>query len=481
MPVSTTPATPVGTPRRRRRTAAVTGAIATALALGAVGALPGPAAAAETPVKDYDLTWGVKDSWRSYVTGMAAGSFTASGGATQAKGNGPFTFSGGAGTYDTNSHALKLAFKGTVRAVSAAHAFDIKITDVTFRYDGAKGTITADVTKNGAAQNDVPLATVAVSRSMKDMATTLTKQAADALGSPGYAGAAGSPLTVAPHGATPQPSTSPSTRPTTGPTPSPTAGTPRPTPSASQRPAAKGRILDGTLGWGVKKSFRDYVKNGPAAGRITVSGGAKQASDNGPFTFVKGAGRYDTGADTVSARFKGTVRFRGHRSGSTYGLDLALTDLTVTLQRGKGTLTADVTSLGKRSEDVQLATLKAASPSVVVSRGRISLPGVKATLTKAGAAAFGGFYPAGTALDPAGLGLSLTSGSTGGTSGGTSGGADGGTDGGGSAGGAAASGGSAGGATTGGAGTTGSTTGGASGALAVAGDLAATGSTVPVG
>lgn len=47
---------------------------------------------------------------------------------------------------------------------------------------------------------------------------------------------------------------------------------------------------------------------------------------------------------------------------------------------------------------VVLATLRL--PGASVSGGQISWSGASATLTAAGAAAFGGFYQAGTALDP---------------------------------------------------------------------------------
>ncbi|WP_371647577.1 HtaA domain-containing protein [Streptomyces mirabilis] len=52
------------------------------------------------------MTWGIKQSYRAYVTGMAAG--TPADGATQAADNGAFTFTGGTGSYDSTTHAVKL-------------------------------------------------------------------------------------------------------------------------------------------------------------------------------------------------------------------------------------------------------------------------------------------------------------------------------------------------------------------------------------
>ncbi|MFJ7154147.1 HtaA domain-containing protein [Streptomyces sp. NPDC101118] len=483
--------------RRPRRASAAAGGLAAALAaavvLGATGAATPAAAASGVPLEDYELTWGVKDSWRSYVTGLAAGSFTTAGGARQAARNGAFTFTGGTGSYDPATHALAVALKGSVRAASTLHRFDIVLSDVRFAFDGTNGRLTADVTKNGAAQDDVPLAVVTVNRAMRDMPTTLTKEAADALGSPGYEGAPGSPLTVAPKETAPRPSPTPTAKPTptTRPTPTtkptPTAkptpsapattraprptgsaapGTPAPTPPSSPTGVpAKGKIAGGRLDWGVKQSFRAYVTGPAAAGTITVSGGATQAAGNGGFTFVKGGGRYDTTADTLTAAFRGAVTFKGHRQGGTYGLDLTLGDLKVKLDRGKGVLTADVDSLGKRTDDVPLADLKAPTADLKARNGTLTLTGVKATVTAAGAKAFGDFYPAGTALDPVGLSVALTpgavpagTGTAAGTTGGTSGGGPAGTTGGGTGTGG-----------TGGAGTTGGT----------GGNLATTGASAP--
>ncbi|MHA5051538.1 HtaA domain-containing protein [Streptomyces sp. SD15] len=482
---------------RARRPLALAAAVATAAALGAtalatVGA--STAAAADVPLIGYELTWGIKQSFRSYVTGAyAQGTFTTTGGATQAADNGAFTFVDGTGTYDSTAHTLDLGFKGSLSIVSKAHGFDISLSDV--KFDSATTEITADVTKTSAPAgatpvttraDDVPLATVTVTREMTDMATTLTAEAADVLGSDSYEGAAGDPLTVVQKTASPSPSPSAST--STSPSPSPSTSTSAspsqsasptasasssssastsasPSPSGSEA-ATEGEIVDGTLGWGVKQSFRTYVVDGVAQGKITASGGATQAADNGVFTFPDASGSYDTDAGTLAASFEGEVNFKGHEDNGTYGLDLTLSDVKAELNGGSGELTADVDSLGEKSEDVVLADLDAKSTELTVTDDVITLDDVTATLTEAGAEAFGGFYPTGTELDPVDLAVAVSedaelpegdgesgTGGAGGSSGtsGTTGG------------------------TTGGTGTTGSTTGG------VSGSLASTGSEVPVG
>ncbi|MFI8485146.1 HtaA domain-containing protein [Streptomyces rubrogriseus] len=503
-------------PVRRRRSTALAAAVATAAALGttALATLGGAttASAAGSPLADYELTWGIKQSYRTYV-GMF-GSFTASEGATQAAGNGAFTFTDGTGTYDHTTNAVDLGFQGKLVSASVAHKFEVTLTDV--RFDSGAGEITADVTTvdtSGATPtkkgDDVPLAKVAVTRAMTDMATTLTTEAGEYLGSASYAGAAGDPLTVVRK--TPEPTTGPTTEPTTGPStgPSPEPSTdptdpeptgtdstgprptdpqttpatqgPSPTASTSASPSApastaptKGEIADGTLGWGVKESFRAYVVGNIAKGRVTVSGGATQAAGNGAFTFKDATGTYDTDADRLTATFKGAVNFKGHESGGTYGLDLTLSNLKATLDGGTGKLTADVNSLGTRTEGVVLADLEAKSGDLKADKNVITVDGIAATVTDAGAKVFGN-YPAGTALDPVGLSVALSDdaqlpdGGGSDTSGGTGGGS--GTAGGSTGGGTGTAGGT--GSTVGG---TGTTTGGSIGG----GSLASTGSDIPV-
>ncbi|WP_030422385.1 HtaA domain-containing protein [Streptomyces sp. NRRL F-5065] len=481
-------------PVRRRRSLTLAAAVTTAAALGATALATlgaGTASAAEVPLEDYELTWGIKQSYRAYVATFAKGGFTAADGASQAADNGVFTFTGGVGGYDATGHTVNLAFQGSLAVESAAHGFAFTLSDV--KFDSKDARITADVTANGTTRDDVPLATVEVTRDMRNMETTLTGQAAEVFGSASYEGAAGDPLTVVrntpptpttppasePPAQSPEPTdtpgtpeptaseTTPTTPPTTG-GPSPTAseGTAPPKPSApATRAPAQGALADGTLGWGVKDSFRAYVTGPTAKGTITTSGGATQAAANGAFTFKDATGTYDTKAGKLDASFKGAVSFKGHETNGSHGLDLTLSNLRATLDGGRGTLTADVNSLGEKSAGVVLADLEAQSAALTAKDDVITVDAIAATLTAAGATAFGDFYTAGTALDPVTLSVALTDGAK--------------LPEGGSGGGAGGTGGSGGGGTSGGAGSTvggvGSTTGGITGG----GSLAATGAEIP--
>ncbi|MER7742118.1 HtaA domain-containing protein [Streptomyces sp. NPDC096538] len=475
---------------RRRRSLALAAAVATVAALGATAAPS--ASAAEIPLSGYELTWGIKESYRTYVATYAQGAFTPTAGASQAENNGAFTFTGGTGAYDSTTHVMALGFQGELNIKSTAHHSELSLSDL--KFDSGKGEITADVERDGTTEDDVPLATVTVTRSMTDMATTLTEEAGEVFGSDKYAGAAGDPLTVVkkadpepePEPSTTEPATTPpaspstepeptgSATPTTGPTASPTTQAPTPTPSATASqptaPAAQGEIADGTLGWGVKQSFRAYVVGPVAKGKVTASDGATQADGNGAFTFTGATGTYDTEAGTLKAVFKGAVNFKGHEHDGAHSLDLTLSDLRVNLTKGKGALSADVADHDETTQDVVLADLSAPSAALTAKDDVITLDGVNATLTEAGAKAFGGFYATGAELDPLSLAVALTEGAElpSGSDGSGSGNETGGSGTGGDNGGAAASG-----STTGG---VGSTIGGDLG-----GSLASTGSDVPVG
>lgn len=186
------------------------------------------------------------------------------------------------------------------------------------------------------------------------------------------------------------------------------------------------------LTWGVKESFRSYVTGSIAEGTITTAGGASQRAD-GTFFFPRSSGTVTDG--TVTASFSGSVTFTGHDHGQGPLLELTVSKISVRLSGGGGTLRATVRSRSLESTDasaepgelvtypgITLATLSGAGAST--SGARATWSALAATLTSAGAPAFGGFYQAGQALDPVTAVLPTTSaaGTTGDGSGDGSGG-----------------------------------------------------------
>ncbi|MGW5862537.1 HtaA domain-containing protein [Streptomyces sp. NPDC055239] len=439
---------------------------ATALTLPALAADGGAAAAPKLELKDGTLDWGFKESFRNYVTGMAAGKIEATDGAKQAAGNGVFTFTDGTGTYDTGTHATDTAFKGSVRFSSTAHGFDIKVADVKVRTKGTTGAIQADVSLNGTAQNDIDLAKLDLTgitpgtgeggaMTFKDIPATLTADGAKAFNGMYKEGDKLDPatLSVKAGGAptekptetpkptdkpteTPKPTDKPTEtpKPTEKPTetPKPTATpteTPKPT-SGTEQPA--GEVHDGTLAWGVKKSFRRYIDSGDGA---TLSGGAEK-NDNG-YDFPYAKGDVDSDAKKLTASFGGAVRFQY----KAHGLDMKFSDIKVAANGTKGTLTVDVTTPKGKNNDVKFATLDLSKASYAAKDDVVVLDKVPAVFTAAGAKQFESEdapsgYKAGEAIDPVTVALSVAEGAelpSGNGSGGSTGGSgDSGSTGGGS-------------------------------------------------
>ncbi|WKX70006.1 HtaA domain-containing protein [Streptomyces sp. XD-27] len=439
---------PSATPRATRRTGTRALALAAAVATAAVGAavlvLPAHAAqggaAPKLEITDGTLEWGVKEGFRKYVTGpIAHGAIEVADGARQADGNGPFTFTGGKGTYDTSTHAVATTFKGSVRFTGHGGELDLKLSDLKVRTEGTKGAITADVTASGRTTDDVALASLDLTGlkpgageggavTFAKIPAALTADGAKAFNGMYEEGQeldpatltvkAGRPATTpatTPPQSPPQTATrTPSQPPTRTPTATPTQGKPTGDPTASPtspaspsgRPSQDGTVADGSLDWGVKKSFRDYVTGPIAHGKITVSGGAKKT--DGGFRFLGGQGTYDEKSRTLNAAFDGTVRFTGHGG----DLDLKFSDLKVRGKGAKGSLVADVSAkdrgTGKvtESDDLTVAELKLPA-SYGPKGGVVTLTKAPATLTKDGAKAFGGFYHSGDALDPVTVSVSL--------------------------------------------------------------------------
>ncbi|MFF9566165.1 HtaA domain-containing protein [Streptomyces sp. NPDC014685] len=496
-----------------RRPIALAAAVATAAALG-VSALVLPATAATTTttadgaaaapkleLKDGTLDWGVKESFRKYLAApFSGGKITVRDGATQAAGNGVFTFADGKGTYDTATHATDTAFGGGVHFYAHDGALDITLSDVKLATAGAEGAITMDVTTPKGTSDDVRFAALDLSgvkpgrgadgaMVFADIPATLTKAGAEAFQGQYKEGEALDPATlsvkaVAPPSPDPstKPSTGPSTKPSTGPSTEPSGGptsstapSPDPSGSSSGEPAAEpGEILDGTLDWGVKKSFRAYVTGPLAQGRIETTAGA--TASTGGYRFPGATGRFDAAKQTLTAKFDGKVRFLGHEEDGEYALDLSLTNLEVRVNGTKGTLVADVSSKDRQTKEVSVRTglavadLKLPAGELAAKKGVLKLSDVPATLTADGAGAFAGMYRKGEQFDAPTIAVALEKGAElpgaegeSGTAGGT-----------GTAGGAAT--------TTGGGSVGGGSAGGSvGGTVGGSGALAATGSDLPAG
>lgn len=122
-------------------------AVATlAVAVLMLSNLAAPVQAAPQNVEDGELVWGVRQSFRNYITGpIAHGTITTSGGASQASGNGVFTFPNATGVYDADAGTLSAAFAGGVHFEGHSGILDVQVSNLRVEVSGTSGAIVADV------------------------------------------------------------------------------------------------------------------------------------------------------------------------------------------------------------------------------------------------------------------------------------------------------------------------------------------------
>jgi hypothetical protein len=180
--------------------------------------------------------------------------------------------------------------------------------------------------------------------------------------------------------------------------------------TAAAAAAATIPIKGGEVDWGIKASFRSYIKSPIAAGKIELSGGAVEA-DDGTYKFPVESGTYDLTSHTTEVQSRGTVHFTGHFDPVTEepALDMTVADPRVVLEGEAGAVFANVTSKSLTTGEavdypgVEMATLDTSEVAPSFEGEAVSLAGIPAELTAAGAEAFAGFYTAGAALDPLGV------------------------------------------------------------------------------
>ena len=186
-----------------------------------------------------------------------------------------------------------------------------------------------------------------------------------------------------------------------------TFGTTAPTdPTEPTDPPDPGAVTGARLEWGLKESFRNYVKGGIAHGGWTLTG----VTGDGPFRWEDlTAGEFDQETGGL-LDFAGSVRFTGHDG----LLDLTISQPRFRVADGVAELLLDVRSKGLENpnefvelDDAVFATLDLDAVTPTVANGVISYAAVPATLTAEGATGFAGFYEAGTALDPVTVAIAL--------------------------------------------------------------------------
>ena len=158
--------------------------------------------------------------------------------------------------------------------------------------------------------------------------------------------------------------------------------------------ASDGTIKSANLGWGVRDSFRNYVRGGIANGSWELNG-TSYSSD--AFNWSNGTGTFKGGKGSIS--FSGSVRFTGHHG----ILDTTIANPRLEINGNSGTLYATMNSndpSGKATNYGEVALLKVDLSGLQSSSDAVSVNGAATTLTAEGAKAFAGFYEAGKDMAP---------------------------------------------------------------------------------
>ncbi|MFB7187584.1 HtaA domain-containing protein [Streptomyces sp. NPDC056230] len=153
--------------------------------------------------EDAAVDWGVRRTFREYVTGsIGKGKWTLDEGAQD--GGALFRFPRGKGTYDPAGRTLDAGFAGSVR-FTGADGLDLELSAVAVRVKAGKGTLSADVTSGGDRRKAVPLVTFTAKdftpknglAVLTEAPATLTADGAEAFGSLYRAGTAMDPVSLA--------------------------------------------------------------------------------------------------------------------------------------------------------------------------------------------------------------------------------------------------------------------------------------------
>ena len=177
-----------------------------------------------------------------------------------------------------------------------------------------------------------------------------------------------------------------------------------PVKAANKAPAASadGKVASADLGWGVRDSFRNYIRGGIANGSWDLNG---TTYSNNAFQWAKGTGSFKDGKGSIS--FTGSVHFTGHHG----ILDTTISNPRLEINGKTAVLYATVVGNdmdGKSHNYGEVALLNVDVNGLQVSGDKISISGAGTTITAEGAKAFAGFYEAGKDMAPLSFSASLS-------------------------------------------------------------------------
>lgn len=154
-------------------------------------------------IEDAALDWGVRRTWREYVTGpVAEGEWSLGNGAQD--GGALYRFPRGSGTYEAENGRLDADFTGTLR-FTGAHGLDLSLAAPHVKVREGRGTLSAKVARDGAKARTRTLVTFDAEKLKKDdglvllteAPATLTAEGAGVFGGVYKAGTAMDPVSLA--------------------------------------------------------------------------------------------------------------------------------------------------------------------------------------------------------------------------------------------------------------------------------------------
>ena len=166
--------------------------------------------------------------------------------------------------------------------------------------------------------------------------------------------------------------------------------------------SADGKVASADLGWGVRDSFRNYIRGGIANGSWDLNG---TTYSNNAFQWAKGTGSFKDGKGSIS--FTGSVHFTGHHG----ILDTTISNPRLEINGKTAVLYATMVGNdmdGKSQNYGEVALLNVDVSGLQVSGDKISISGAGTTITAEGAKAFAGFYEAGKDMAPLSFSASLS-------------------------------------------------------------------------
>lgn len=403
-------------------------------------------------VESGTLSWDIRESFLKYLTGFAHGSVNVEGMEKTAAGG--FKYTQASGVYNPETKTGQINFAGTAEFTGHNGQLKSTIKNMRLVVVNGKGTLVADVdaltrdgksvSKTGLAIAEVDLSGASVKDgvfSAQNAAVALTAEGSDVLFAGQYRGAdnAMAPLSfsvklseqtaentvevprVSENKSSDNSSSNASdnsgangsgSNGSAGTSGSVSNGGSSSNGSVSNNPAqpvcvpvtrtrevqeqgaSDGTIKSANLGWGVRDSFRNYVRGGIANGSWELNG-TSYSSD--AFNWSNGTGTFKGGKGSIS--FSGSVRFTGHHG----ILDTTIANPRLEINGNSGTLYATMNSndpSGKATNYGEVALLKVDLSGLQSSADAVSVNGAATTLTAEGAKAFAGFYDAGKDMAP---------------------------------------------------------------------------------